>query len=155
MDIKKTIFILIILFNFSCKKNSKAIYLSNNIECSDLLMKEIVSGKEIIRFESFAKFDWDSLMILTPYTCIDKIEEKHNINLKPVAHFGIKNRDDINLIVFLKNKKSIHAIEFPIHLGDFSKNKIELIKKSKANYKMILSKEQTTNGKPLTRLIKE
>src|SRR5690606_13574550 len=126
MKFKFLIYIFSIILLSSCdQKESNKI--SNDKAHLELLKKEIVSGKEIIRFESIMKFDWGSVIILTPYSSPEQVGNENNIDLTSIEHFTIINRDDINLIVFLKNKKPIRVIEYPRYPGDFSKNNIEII----------------------------
>jgi len=154
MKFKFLIYIFSIILLSSCdQKESNKI--SNDKAHLELLKKEIVSGKEIIRFESIMKFDWGSLIILTPYSSSEQVGNENNIDLTSIEHFTIINRDDINLIVFLKNKKPIRVIEYPRYPGDFSKNNIEIIEKSKANFKIELPKGITANGKQWIILMKE
>lgn len=155
MKFKLSICILLITLLFSCKLNSRAYKVSNDIEHLTLLKEEIISGKKIIRFENIVKFEWDSLIILTPYSLSEKVGEKHNIDLKSIEHFGIESRDDINLIVFIKNNSPIRVIEYPRYPGDFSNNEIEIIEKSKANYTIELTDEKTIDGRQWIRLIKK
>ena len=146
---------LFVLLFFSCGENNPSYEVSNDTEHFDLLEKEIASGKEIIRFQNFTKFKWESLIILTPYSVAEKVEKENKIDLNSIEHFGIDTRDDINLIVFLKNNEPTRSIEYPRYLGDFSNNKIEIIEKSKANFKVELTRENTVNGKQWIRLVKE
>tara|TARA_B100000767_G_C19361872_1_gene368162 strand:+ start:124 stop:471 length:348 start_codon:yes stop_codon:yes gene_type:complete len=93
MKFKSSIYILLITLFFSCGQNSQTYKVLNDTEHLDLLKKEIISVKEIIRFKNIVKFEWDSLIILTPYNLPEKVGEKHNIDLKSIEHFRIKSRD--------------------------------------------------------------
>ena len=154
MKFKLLIYIFSSILFFSCEQNGNN-KVSNDKEHLELLKKEIISGKEIIRFESIMKFDWESLIILTPYSWTEQVGKDNKIDLTSIEHFGIESRDDINLIVFLKNNKPVRVIEYPRYPGDFSNNKIEIIEKSKANFKVELTEETTENGKQWVRLIKQ
>jgi hypothetical protein len=155
MKSRLSIYILFISLFFSCGQNNPSYKVSNDTEHLDILKKEIISGKEMIRFENIMKFEWESLIILTPYSWAEQVGKENKIDLTSIEHFGIKSRDDINLIVFLKNSKPIRVIEYPRYPGDFSNNKIEIIEKSKANFNVELTKETTINGKQWIRLVKE
>jgi len=155
MNFRLSIYILLIPLFFSCGQSSKSYEILNDTEHLNLLKKEIISGKKIIRFESIMKFEWDSMIILTPYSWPEKVGEKHNVDLKSIERFGIKSRDDINLIVFLKNNKPIRVIEYPRYPGDFSNNEIEIIEKSKANYMIELTDQKTVDGRQWIRLTKK
>ena len=155
MKSKLSIYIFFISLFFSCEEDNPSYKISNDTEHFDLLKKEIISGKEIIRFENITQFEWESLIILTPYSVVEKVEKENKIDLNSIEHFGIDTRDDINLIIFLKNNEPTRAIEYPRYLGDFSNNKIEIIEKSKANFKVELAKETKVNGKQWIRLVKE
>lgn len=155
MNFKSLIFILSLLFFFSCGQSNPSHKISNDLEHLELLKKEINSGKELIQFEVFVKFEWDSLIILTPYSRPEEVGEKQSIDLTLIEHFGIEHRDGINLIVFLKKNKPIRAIEYPRYPGDFSNNEIEIIEKSKANYKVELTNQTTVDGRQWIRLTKK
>lgn len=154
MNFKLLIYIFSSILFFSCEQNGNNKILDDK-EHLELLKKEIISGKNIIRFESIMKFDWESLIILTPYSWAEQVGKENKIDLTTIEHFGIKSRDDINLIVFLKNNEPIRVIGYPRYPGDFSNNKIEIIDKSKANYKVELTKEKSVDGKQWIRLTKQ
>ena len=155
MNSKSSIYLLLIFLLLSCGQNNPPYKISNDNEHLALLKKEIISGKDIIRFEDIMKFEWESVIILTPYSRVEKVEKENNIDLSSIEHFMIETRDDINLIVFLKNKKPIRAIAYPRYPGDFSKNEMEIIEKSKANFKVELTKDTTESGEQWIILIKE
>jgi hypothetical protein len=56
-------------------------------------------------------FEWDSLIILGPYSQVEKIEEEFNLNLSNIRQNGIKYSDYYDLVVFLKDKKSVKIVE--------------------------------------------
>ena len=67
---------------------------------------------------------WEERLTKIREKLSEKVGEKHNIDLKSIEHFGIESRDDINLIVFIKNNSPIRVIEYPRYPGDFSNNEI-------------------------------
>jgi len=155
MKFKTILYILSIALLFSCEIKSNDAKISNDIESLELLKKEITSGKELVQFDSLMQFEWESLIILTPYSLPKKVGEKYNIDLTSIEHFAIESRDDINLIVFLKNNIPTRVIAYPRYPGDFSDNVIEVIRKTEANYSIELTNETSVEGNQWIRLTKK
>ena len=155
MNFKQSIYFLAIFLFLSCVQNNTSHKILNDTEHLEVLKKEIISGKDTIRFEDIMNFEWESVIILTPYCRVGKVEKEYNIDLSSIAHFMIEIREDINLIVFLKNNKPTRAIAYPRYPGDFSTNEMQIIQKSKANFKIGLTNDTNESGAPWIILTKQ
>lgn len=101
---------ILFFFVFSCQYFSQ---LKNDEVLTNKLLMEFKNEGETVKLSKITDFEWDSLLILGPYTVIEEIEEELDLNLSNIRQNRINYSDSYNLIVFLKNKKSIKIIEFP------------------------------------------
>ena len=108
--------ILFILLLFSCKSIPESFI-------TDLHQK-IKSGEVQIDIKSITSFDWDYLHIFTPYTTVEDVNNRLGFNWGKAYDTGIFQRDDINLLVFVKDNKVIKYYEVPLHYGNFSEIKL-------------------------------
>ncbi|MDT0687303.1 hypothetical protein [Autumnicola psychrophila] len=85
------------------------------LENDEILKDKIVTGLSSqsgkVDLAKITDFEWDSLIILGPYSQIEKIEEELNLNLSNIRQNGIQHSDSYDLIVFLKDKKSVNIVE--------------------------------------------
>lgn len=128
---KSFLLILCFLF-FSCySKENK--YLTK-------IEKEI-NIKDTLSFKNIFNNDWDEMLVITPYSNLNKLSEKYNLNLS-IINNSIEFSDNINTVVFIKKKKVINYIEIPRKKLQF--RKIDgLI--SKKNSLFIVVKEKVDN----------
>ena len=70
------------------------------------------------------KLDYDKLLILEPYTNIEKTQSELNVDLSNINGNQIHLSDGINLLVFLFYNKSIKISELNRKNGDFEDYKI-------------------------------
>ena len=115
---------------FSCEYLNQ---LSSDNSLTEKIESEFKSELEIIDLKNLNEFDWDNLLILGPYSVVDNIEKELNLNLENIRENGIEYDDSINLLVFLKNGKSIKISEVSRGIGDFS-NLRNLISKESAEF---------------------
>ena len=118
----------------------------------DNLLKEkiqdaVISGKEIIDFKEMAEFDWDSLIILAPYSRLDVLEQKYNVDFRPIYHTGIDHRENISLIVFFNEGKIVKMVMYGRYPGDFAENKSEFVKRDQAKYRVRNTNKKLSGGK--------
>jgi len=129
--------------------------LSSDNSLTEKIETEFKSESEIIDLKNLNEFDWDNLLILGPYSVVDNIEKELNLDLENIRENGIEYDDSINLLVFLKNGKSIKISEVSRGIGNFS-NLGYLIKKE--NTKFIRTENGTNvlaenlNGKIMKRV---
>lgn len=104
----KKIFIIVLCLLFSCQYFFQ---LENDKNLAEKIKKEIYKDNHNFHFSSLTNFDWDSLIILGPYTSIEDIEKEFELDLNNINQNGIAYTDYFNLIVFLKNNRSIKIVE--------------------------------------------
>jgi len=85
--------------------------LENDKILSEKIEAELNSKSKTVDFPKIADFEWDSLIILGPYSQVEKIEEELNLNLTNIRQNGIRYSDYYDLVVFLKDKKSVKIVE--------------------------------------------
>lgn len=125
---KNILLSLLIIFTInSCSLNDDVL--------ESKISAEIIEKKEL-NLSNFNDFDWDSLIILQPYSIIEKIENEKKIDLSNVSK-SIESLDDINLIIFLKDKKTVKSCELKRNFRDFTGFYNQIISKEKANFILI------------------
>ena len=85
--------------------------LENDKILTEKIEAELNSKNKTVDFPKVADFEWDSLIILGPYSVVDEIEKEFNLNLTNIRQNGIEYSDFYDLVVFLKDKKSVKIIE--------------------------------------------
>ncbi len=136
-----TLLFLVALTICSCGQN-ESLYTDKDLE--DKIKRVVTSGDSILDLSAVADFDWDSLLIITPYANFDDTEENLNIDLSSTEHVNIESRDDINQLIFYLNNEPIKMVEYPRVPGDFSDNKIEFISRDSAKFDIIKPTDKRT-----------
>ncbi|MFV8345585.1 hypothetical protein [Flavobacterium sp. ZB4P13] len=126
---KTKIFLLLLIFNFASCNYLFQLKSDNNL--TKLLEKEINSNPEKIKFVKITDFEWDTLLILEPYSWIEKHEKSLNVDMSNIRENGIRLSDSFNLLVFIKDGKSVKISQLSRANGDFNDYEI-LIPKAKA-----------------------
>ena len=126
---KKTIGIGILLLSIiSC---GYLFQLENDKKLTEKIETELNSENGAIDFAKITDFDWDSLIILGPYTTIENVEDEFNLNLANIRQNGIHYSDYYDLVVFIKDKKSVKIIELNRALNSQQR----IIKKEESKFK--------------------
>ena len=102
--------------------------LENDINLAEKIETELNSKNNKVDLAKATDFEWDSLIILGPYSQVEKIEEEFNLNLSNIRQNGIKYSDYYDLVVFLKDKKSVKIVELKRAMSPVR----EVIKKDKS-----------------------
>lgn len=119
---KKVIQTIFFLFLIGCNGNNLKNKISNSLD------ESILAGRESVVFEGVYN-DYDSLMILPPYSNIDKIETKFNINLSKIKNTNTNVRDEIILFVFMKNREVVEFATIPPKSYSFDTDTIKIYSK--------------------------
>lgn len=108
------------------------------ISCSNVSDKKLereinseIKKTNSLNFSNYKDFQWDSVILLSPYTYIQRVEKENDLNLSGVSK-DIEFSDSINLLVFLKDRKMVKYVEITRGLGDFV-----------AEYEVIIPKNDT------------
>jgi len=131
---------IIFLVSFSCQN-------VNHLSSDNILTKRIEtmfkSDSKIIDLSQLNSFEWDELIILGPYSVVENVENELNLDLENIRENKIEYDDSINLLVFLKNRKSIKISEVSRGIGDFmylfliiEKEKSKFIKSRNGTYNL-------------------
>jgi hypothetical protein len=107
--------------------------LNSDKDLTKIIEAKIKDNPEKISLSNIEDLDYDKLLILEPYSNIEKTEKSLNVDLSNISENNIHSLDDINLLVFLKNNKSIKISELSRLNGDFGEYKI-LTNKEDANF---------------------
>ena len=109
--------------------------LNSDKNLTKIIETKIKDNSKKIDLTKIQNLDYDQLIILQPYSNIEKIQNEINVDLSNIKENGIYYSDDINLLVFLKNKKSIKISELYRHNGDFADYKVLINRENSLFYK--------------------
>ena len=123
---KIVISLLTLMILTSCQLNSDK-------ELTKILETQIKENSQKIDLSKIEALDYDELIILEPYSNIEKIQTELNLDLSNISKNQIYHSDFINLVVFLKKNKSIKISELDRNIGDFTDYKV-LIKRENAYF---------------------
>lgn len=116
-------FVFLLLIAISCHKiQDKKLQQSIRFE---------IEQNKSLDFSNYTDFQWDSVILLSPYTNIQSIEKEKDLDLSGISK-DIEVLDSINLLVFLKDRKMVKYVEINRVLGDFV-----------AEYEVIIPKNDT------------
>ena len=104
--------------------------LENDINLAEKIETELNSKNNKVDLAKATDFEWDSLIILGPYSQVEKIEKEFNLNLSNIRQNGIKYSDYYDLVVFLKDKKSVKIVELKRAMSPVR----EVIEKDKSTF---------------------
>ena len=125
--------VLSLLIIWSLTACNNLFQLNSDKDLTKIIEAKIKDNPEKISLSNLEDLDYDKLLILEPYSNIEKTEKSLNVDLSNISENNIHSLDDINLLVFLKNNKSIKISELSRLNGDFGEYKI-LTNKEDANF---------------------
>jgi hypothetical protein len=131
----------------SCGQRDQ-IYSDKDLE--EKIKKSVTSGDKVLDLAIVADFDWDSLLIITPYANFDDTEENLGIDLGQTEHVNIESRDDINQLIFYKGREPVRMVEYPRYPGDFANNKIRFIERDSAKFNIVVTIAKETGSDWIT-----
>lgn len=74
----------------------------------------------VIQLGALTPFGWERVYIFPPYATAEQIRGSLGFDWPKAMRIGIERRDDINLLVFVRDKKVVQYVAFPRVHGDFS-----------------------------------
>ncbi|WP_157243302.1 hypothetical protein [Olleya marilimosa] len=116
------------------------------MESDETLVNKIESElkSDKLDFSELNDFEWDKLLILEPYSMIKPIGDSLKLDLKNISENQIGFRESINVLVFIKNGKSIKIaeilrknIEFEQLNSFIKKNDAQFFRTENGNFKLI------------------
>ena len=125
---KIIISLLTLMILTSCQLNSDK-------ELTKILETQIKENSQKIDLSKIEALDYDELIILEPYSNIEKIQTELNLDLSNISKNQIYHSDFINLVVFLKKNKSIKISELDRNIGDFTDYKVLIKRENEYLYK--------------------
>lgn len=113
----------------------------------DLAKLSISSGKVIkFRMDTISAIDWDSLMIIPPYSYLDRLSNKYDIDFNSLKKTGIQNSDQFCLIIFISNKRIKYYLKIEKRMLDLSGvENLKFIQKRYALFQLIGKKAFITS----------
>jgi hypothetical protein len=121
---------IIFLTLFSCQYLNT---LSSDKTLTEKIEAKFNSNSEIVDLTELNSFEWNELLILGPYSIIDNVEKEQNLDLENIRKNGMEYNDSVNLLIFLKNGKSVKISEVSRGIGDFT-NLGKIVEKSKTKF---------------------
>lgn len=121
-------------------------HLYTDKDLEDKIKKSVASGGKVLDLAVVTDFDWDSLLIITPYANFDDTEKVLNIDLGRTKHSRIESRDDINQLIFYKGREPVKMVEYPRHYGDFANNEIRFIGRDSAKFDIVVTMAKETGA---------
>src|SRR5690554_6689747 len=121
---------VLLLSLYSCQYKNQ---LYSDKKLTEKIEREVSFETSNTDFANINYFEWDSLLILNPYSNIEVSGKKLNLNLGNIRNNEIEFSDSFNLIIFIKNEKAVKISELSREFGDFSNPK-EVIGKKQAKY---------------------
>lgn len=73
-----------------------------------------------LKLSESADFAWDKVHVFAPYTPSEAIQKDLGFAWAEAGRTGIDSRDDITLLVFVKNKRVVRTLAFPRNRGDWA-----------------------------------
>ena len=113
MNRLKNIAILLVFFLYSCSSDCSPDKQTEGKLKAFLDSAMRGSQNEVIDMKRFTAFEWDSMFVASPYIPLDMYEQR-GIDIKCLESTDILRRDDISVLVFLKDNKIRSYVEYPI-----------------------------------------
>jgi hypothetical protein len=102
--------ILLLIFSFGCANKESDESKKAEHEISGLLDSKVKENKYSFQLDGLS-FDWDSLLVVPPYTVLRKAESFSGMDVKVLEKTEIEFRDDVCVLAFLKGGKIISYAE--------------------------------------------
>lgn len=98
-----------------------SVYLIPEMDISNDIQEKIWESDEI-DFSQWIEGEWDSLVIIRPYTDTKTVREKWNINIDRLENDSIKYADGQTLFLFCKKDEieKYFYIKYPVEIDDAS-----------------------------------
>lgn len=147
-------FLIIMYLLFSILTTSLSSCVENeNVRQKNTLLQSIekiiedgkrTAGGATFNFRELKQIEWDMLYIFGPYTPTSDIDSKLGTSNSSIKQVGIESRDDISLLVFLKQNEIKAVLPYPRQKADFSRiASFHPIFKKESFFKLVKNQNQT------------
>jgi hypothetical protein len=89
-------------------------------DLSKTIRSKNFTKEKTFRLNEATSFAWDKFYVFAPYTTSEDIQRTLGFNWSQSNCFDLSSRDDINLLVFVKDGKVIQFLEYPRGDVDFA-----------------------------------
>jgi len=100
---------------------------------SNIILRYENGEISVIDLSVIEAFSWDRLYVFGPYTPLSELESTVGRSWRNICFTHIDVLENYALLVFAKDRKVVHCLEYPTHTYDFS---------SLANYSAGLSAQE-------------
>lgn len=114
--VKETLIGILLFAICSCQHINQ---LSSDKKITKEIQTKFFLKSKFVDLSDLNYVDWESLLILGPYSNIENVGDELNLDLENVKENSIKSSDNFNLIIFLKNGKAKKISELSRNFGDF------------------------------------
>lgn len=98
--------IILFIFIASFTSCNSFFQLNSDKELTEKINSEYLKEKKPIDLTKITDFEWDNYIVIGPYQIPEEVGKKYNIDLSNISEYETAD-DSKNLLVFIKNKKSI------------------------------------------------
>lgn len=112
--------IILIIFIVSLSSCNSFFQLSIDKELTEKINSEYLKEKKPIDLTKITDFEWDNYIVIGHYQIPNDIGGKYNIDLSNISKYASAD-DSRNLLVFIKNNKSIKICAIQ---AEFTENKL-------------------------------
>ncbi len=91
----------------------------------------------VLQLTTVTDFIWDQVVIMPPYTDPKALEKELDLELDRARHTRIIMRDDIHVLLFLKNGETLSFMEYPRAKGDFDISRATVFDTGSALFRLL------------------
>lgn len=92
---------------------------------------------------------WEQVVIFTPYSDPRAIEKEMDIQLDRAQHTHINSRDDIHVLLFLRQGETLRMLEYPRSKGDFKLDQTTLFEREDAIFRITRQADGPVSLQPI------
>ena len=152
------IILLFITVLASCQSRDNSTYLNSNAELEKAFQKlseQVLtdSNRVTFRLDSLTNFEWDSVLVLTPYTPIKDLEKSTELNLAELYNTKITVTEGSNVLAFINHKNLVNFVDLSALYGNFDHyDSIRYYIPSTAVFEMELTDQKFVGGQRIVKV---
>ncbi|MEP5236245.1 MAG: hypothetical protein ABJQ86_15620 [Cyclobacteriaceae bacterium] len=118
-----------------------------------LSKKALYDSTLTFSLDSLTNFDWDTVLVVTPYTPIEYLERDTNVELEPLHYTKITITEGYNVLAFIKHGKLIDFVELRALYGTYDYyDSTRFYVPTTANFRMFRTGRKFTSGKEILKV---